>query len=92
MFTNRIRKSYLIAADLQHVICTKLFDGRLALAPIRRPGRALDIGTGTGIWALEFGKLKLDYVCVHLLIDLQATEHPETDVLGIDISPIQPDL
>lgn len=35
--------------------------------------RALDIGTGTGIWAVEF-----------------AEKHPETDILGTDLSPIQP--
>lgn len=33
----------------------------------------LDIGTGTGIWAIEF-----------------ALEHPNADVLGTDLSPIQP--
>ncbi|KAK8112261.1 uncharacterized protein PG998_008718 [Apiospora kogelbergensis] len=40
--------------DLQHQICTKLFKGRLALAPIENPVRVLDMGTGTGIWAIEF--------------------------------------
>lgn len=33
-----------------------LFDGWLALAPLSsQPAFVLDIGTGTGIWALEFG-------------------------------------
>ncbi|CAN8105464.1 unnamed protein product [Discula destructiva] len=59
--------------DLQHSIATRLFEG-LHLAPVERPGRVLDIGTGTGIWAIEF-----------------ATEHPESDVLGTDLSPIQPE-
>ncbi|KAK3934625.1 S-adenosyl-L-methionine-dependent methyltransferase [Diplogelasinospora grovesii] len=59
--------------DLQHAIATRLF-GKLALAPLQNPRRVLDIGTGTGIWAVEF-----------------ATAHPESDVLGTDLSPIQPD-
>ncbi|KAK0724185.1 S-adenosyl-L-methionine-dependent methyltransferase [Lasiosphaeris hirsuta] len=59
--------------DLQHSIAVRLF-GKLALAPIKTPKRVLDIGTGTGIWAIEF-----------------ANEHPESEVLGTDLSPIQPD-
>ncbi|KAJ0117353.1 methyltransferase domain-containing protein [Diaporthe amygdali] len=59
--------------ELQHSISVRLFGG-LSLAPIERPNRVLDIGTGTGIWAIEF-----------------ANEHPESDVLGTDLSPIQPE-
>ncbi len=33
----------------------------------------LDVGTGTGIWAIDF-----------------ADEHPESEVIGTDLSPIQP--
>ncbi|KAJ4132874.1 hypothetical protein NW754_015687 [Fusarium falciforme] len=35
----------------------------------------LDVGCGTGIWAIEF-----------------ADEHPSAAVLGIDLSPIQPNF
>ncbi|KAF7555593.1 hypothetical protein G7Z17_g2059 [Cylindrodendrum hubeiense] len=35
--------------------------------------RVLDLGTGTGIWAIDFGD-----------------EHPEAEIVGIDLSPIQP--
>ncbi|KAL5584169.1 hypothetical protein FOVSG1_015520 [Fusarium oxysporum f. sp. vasinfectum] len=35
--------------------------------------RVLDIGTGTGIWVIDF-----------------ADEHPDIEVIGTDISPIQP--
>ncbi|KAK3367711.1 S-adenosyl-L-methionine-dependent methyltransferase [Podospora didyma] len=59
--------------DLQHSIAVRLFGG-LAVAPLKNPKRVLDIGTGTGIWAIEF-----------------ATEHPESEVIGTDLSPIQPD-
>lgn len=59
--------------DLQHSISVRLFGG-LYLAPIDHPNRVLDLGTGTGIWAIEF-----------------ANEHPESDVLGTDLSPIQPE-
>ncbi|KAH8660555.1 hypothetical protein BX600DRAFT_438768 [Xylariales sp. PMI_506] len=42
--------------DLQHEMFRILFDGYLALAPLSSPPKnVLDIGTGTGIWAVEFG-------------------------------------
>jgi len=32
------------------------FDAKLALCPIPQDvGRVLDVGTGTGIWAIDFG-------------------------------------
>jgi ubiquinone/menaquinone biosynthesis C-methylase UbiE len=31
-------------------------EGKLYLAPIDNPARVLDVGTGTGIWALDFGE------------------------------------
>lgn len=48
-------------------------DGKLHFAPIEAPGKVLDIGTGTGIWAMDLGD-----------------EFPEAEVIGTDISPIQP--
>ncbi|OQD75097.1 hypothetical protein PENDEC_c008G04625 [Penicillium decumbens] len=59
--------------DLSHHIYLMLLKGELHIAPIKSPGRVLDLGTGTGIWAIDF-----------------ADEHPETEVTGIDLSPIQP--
>jgi SAM-dependent methyltransferase len=47
--------------------------GKSHLAPIKDPRKALDFGTGTGLWAIEF-----------------AQEYPSCDVLGTDLSPIQP--
>lgn len=51
-----------------------ILGGELLTAPlISSPKRVLDVGTGTGIWAIEF-----------------ADQHPNTTVLGTDLSPIQP--
>jgi len=49
--------------------------GSLHFAPVSRPQQILDIGTGTGIWAIEMGDA-----------------HPNAQVLGTDLSPIQPEL
>ncbi|KAF5557307.1 mRNA 3 end-processing YTH1 [Fusarium napiforme] len=38
------------------------------------PHKVLDIGTGTGIWAIDF-----------------ADQYPNSEVIGTDLSPIQPD-
>jgi SAM-dependent methyltransferase len=63
--------------DLQHHVFSLTFDGRLFLSPVtQKPGdmkRVLDMGTGTGIWAIDF-----------------ADEYPDAQVVGIDLSPIQP--
>jgi SAM-dependent methyltransferase len=42
-------------------------------APLPKPRMILDIGTGTGIWAIDV-----------------ADEHPHAQVIGADLSPIQP--
>ena len=33
-----------------------VLDGKLYNAPIKKPERILDVGTGTGIWAMEMGE------------------------------------
>ncbi|RDL34559.1 uncharacterized protein BP5553_07687 [Venustampulla echinocandica] len=40
--------------DLQHQLWLITLYGKLYLAPICNPHNVLDIGTGTGIWAIEF--------------------------------------
>ncbi|KAF2275345.1 S-adenosyl-L-methionine-dependent methyltransferase [Westerdykella ornata] len=63
--------------DLYHHIETLSLGGELHLAPIGdHPGRILDLGTGTGIWAIDMGTPK----------------YPGAEILGNDISPIQPTL
>ncbi|KAL4732040.1 hypothetical protein ACLX1H_001045 [Fusarium chlamydosporum] len=63
--------------DLQHALFLRTFDDKLGFAPPNDPEanvkHVLDIGTGTGIWAMDY-----------------ADEHPAAEVIGIDLSPIQP--
>ncbi|KAL2812110.1 S-adenosyl-L-methionine-dependent methyltransferase [Aspergillus granulosus] len=60
--------------DIAHHIFTLLLDDQLVLAPITKDiQRVLDVGTGTGIWAIDF-----------------ADEYPSAEVIGTDLSPIQP--
>ncbi|RFN45716.1 hypothetical protein FIE12Z_10028 [Fusarium flagelliforme] len=63
--------------DLQHNLFLLTLDDKLGLAPPNDPGskakHVLDVGTGTGIWAIDY-----------------ADEHPEAQVIGVDLSPIQP--
>ncbi|KAJ2893477.1 hypothetical protein MKZ38_008654 [Zalerion maritima] len=61
--------------DLQHHLHVLTLHGRLACAPKAQEGakRVLDVGTGTGIWALEY-----------------ADAFPDSTVVGVDLSPIQP--
>lgn len=61
--------------DLQHSVFTMRFGGELGLAPVVNPQSVLDIGTGTGIWAIEY-----------------ELRHPSAQVLGTDLSPIQPEF
>lgn len=42
--------------DLQHHSFKVYLDGKLHMAPLQNPRRVLDIGTGTGIWAVEFAQ------------------------------------
>ncbi|KAF5499740.1 Secondary metabolism regulator LAE1 [Colletotrichum fructicola] len=62
------------ALDFNHFWQLDYFGGRLTMAPIGdSPHHVLDVGTGTGIWAIDF-----------------ADTYPSAEVIGVDISPIQP--
>jgi SAM-dependent methyltransferase len=61
--------------DVLHTMMLEATDGRLFYAPLpENPQRIIDLGTGTGIWAIEMGD-----------------KYPSAEVLGLDLSPIQPD-
>ena len=59
--------------DIHHEIMLLIMGGKLYKAPVGNPHRVLDLGTGTGIWTIDF-----------------AQDHPEAEVIGLDLSPIQP--
>lgn len=59
--------------DLHYHSLRLALGNRHWLAPIEKPTSILDIGTGTGIWAMDV-----------------ADDHPSAQILGIDLSPIQP--
>lgn len=60
--------------DLLHHVRNLVLNGALYRAPIGASSqRVLDLGTGTGIWAIDF-----------------ADSHPSAEVIGTDLSPIQP--
>ncbi|KAK3947964.1 S-adenosyl-L-methionine-dependent methyltransferase [Pseudoneurospora amorphoporcata] len=60
--------------DIFHHALTICLDGRLYDAPLpKNLENAIDLGTGTGLWAIDF-----------------ADKFPNCNVIGTDISPIQP--
>ncbi|RPA88311.1 S-adenosyl-L-methionine-dependent methyltransferase [Ascobolus immersus RN42] len=59
--------------DLMHHLFNLFMKGELYLAPIKSPKRILDVGCGTGVWAIDI-----------------ADAHPDSRVIGTDLSPIQP--
>lgn len=42
--------------DLQHHLALLSLDGKLCLAPFKETATVLDIGTGTGIWAIQLAR------------------------------------
>ncbi|KAH7171236.1 S-adenosyl-L-methionine-dependent methyltransferase [Dactylonectria macrodidyma] len=62
--------------DLQNHHLLLTFGGKKYFAPgAETAKRVLDVGTGTGVWAIDF-----------------ADEHPQAEVIGLDIAAIQPNF
>ena len=59
--------------DLHYHSMRLSIQNKLFHAPVGTPTRILDVGTGTGIWAMDV-----------------ADEFPAAEVIGFDLSPIQP--
>jgi len=63
-----------VQLDIFHHVYSLVMDGELFLSPLGSdPKKILDLGTGTGIWAINV-----------------ADRYPHCQVLGNDLSPIQP--
>ncbi|KAJ2904377.1 hypothetical protein MKZ38_008162 [Zalerion maritima] len=43
--------------EMKHVMIKELLDGKLYLSPVDNPQKVMDLGTGTGIWAIEVGDM-----------------------------------
>ncbi|KXH60988.1 methyltransferase domain-containing protein [Colletotrichum salicis] len=88
--------SELIRYDLQHHLWLVTLEGELATSPGRETAkRVLDLGTGTGIWAIDFGELWLAPKAILTGCTTNsspADTYPGSEVIGVDLSAVQPDL
>lgn len=76
-----------------HAMMLEATDGRLFYAPLGDyPQKIIDLGTGTGIWALESMRARDRhlYVRAWLIVRLVGEKYPGAEILGLDLSPIQP--
>lgn len=92
--------------DLQYEVMKVLFGRRDYFAPLKNPRKILDIGTGTGKWAMEMGSSttilagrmltgRSKPVSRRRSMPLSQALHghsiDDTQVTGTDLSPIQPE-
>lgn len=90
--------------DIVHYLWTLTTDGKSVLCPKdEKANRVLDVGTGTGIWAIEFGMhhetrkqprmREMERGTTADRSHLSTADlHPDAEVIGVDLSPIQPTL
>lgn len=85
--------------DLTHQMIMEVMEGKLHLCPLDKdkPLRILDIGTGTGIWAIQMGAWPHFLIVTHPLRRVQRTkyeppgdQYPLSEIIGTDLSPTQP--
>ena len=81
--------------DMKHALIVNLCGGRLHFANIgENPQNILDMGTGTGIWAIESESSVLEearYWTEGRLMRAVGDLYPGANILGVDLSPIQPE-
>ena len=74
----------LVQLDLQHHLFVMTFDESLYTCPAGKDkplNRVLDAGTGTGIWATDFGTLQAYNISkMRYQLTFPADDHPETHV------------
>lgn len=77
--------------DLYHHIFLLLLNDRLSTITFDAPPqKVLDIGTGTGIWAIDFAEWVLDLPYWFTRLIPKRSQYPSAEVIGTDLSPIQP--
>lgn len=82
--------------DMHHHLAALLIGGRLTTAPIEsNVQRILDVGCGTGIWSIDMGEFILSESLCEATARLTMTlgdEYPSAQILGVDLSPTQPNM
>lgn len=56
--------------EMKHAMIINLCGGRLHFAPLQNPQQILDLGTGTGIWAIDSEQRRIHMVAQNMMIDL----------------------
>lgn len=67
-----------------------IMDRKLYYAPVGELDNVLDVGTGTGSWAIAFGNYTITQNTTTQLMFYLADEYPNAAVLGLDINYFLP--